>query len=60
MLKAWFRDEAGQAMSEYGLLIAILVVGVVLVAGALRNQIGAVFKKATSDLNAQVNAPVQP
>jgi pilus assembly protein Flp/PilA len=46
LFKKWFNDESGQAMSEYGLLIAII--GVFLV-GALitfRGKLSDAFEKA--------------
>ena len=51
MLSKWFYDESGQALSEYGLLIA--VVGVVI-AGALvifRGKIADAFKSAGDSLS---------
>lgn len=50
MLKQWFKDESGQALSEYGLLIAIIVVGLIVIVGLFRNKLIDVFSNATTEL----------
>ena len=51
LAKKWFNDESGQAMSEYGLLIAIIAVALVTVLVAFRNKLIATFQKAADALN---------
>ncbi len=50
MLKQWFQDESGQAMAEYGLLIALVVAGLVVVVIAFRDKLSVAFTNATNAL----------
>ena len=50
LAKKWFNDESGQAMSEYGLLIAIIAVALVGTLIIFREKLIKVFQKASEDL----------
>ncbi len=50
---AFFKDEDGLAVTEYGLLLALVAVAVVTVVKAFGTQIGAVFSNATKNLGGQ-------
>jgi pilus assembly protein Flp/PilA len=42
-LKAWWRSEEGQGMVEYGLIIALVAIALIVTIGLLRGQIAALF-----------------
>ena len=44
-LKTLVRDEEGQGMVEYGLIIALVAVGLIVALTAMKDQIAAVFTK---------------
>ncbi len=50
LAKKWFNDESGQAMTEYGLLIAIIAVAVVGALILLKDKLIGVFTKAANEL----------
>ncbi len=50
MLKNFFNDENGQGMVEYGLIIALVAVAVIVAITALGGGIKNIFNKATSGL----------
>ncbi|MSU74892.1 MAG: Flp family type IVb pilin [Candidatus Magasanikbacteria bacterium] len=50
VVKKWFSDESGQAMAEYGLLIALVIAGLVILVVAFRDKLGDAFKAATAAL----------
>ncbi|NLX78286.1 MAG: Flp family type IVb pilin [Clostridiales bacterium] len=52
MLMNWLRDEEGQAMVEYGLIIALIAIAVIIALVALGGKIGDLFDKAGSGLEA--------
>jgi Flp pilus assembly pilin Flp len=49
--KRFIRDESGQDMAEYGLLLALIGVGLVATIGVLRGSIKGAFDKADAALN---------
>ncbi len=51
MLKQWFNDEEGQALSEYGLLIAVIAIAIIVAVVAFRKQLVKVFDDATNQLD---------
>ncbi|MBI2444234.1 MAG: hypothetical protein HYV42_03270 [Candidatus Magasanikbacteria bacterium] len=57
--KSLWRDVSGQALSEYGLLIAVLVVGVFALAMLFRDKLGAAFRAAASDIDTAVQTPLR-
>ena len=54
LLRGLWRDEAGQGMTEYALIIALVAVAIVAVVVLFREQIKNVFTRATTELQ---NAP---
>jgi len=50
MLKKFFSDENGQGMVEYGLIIALVAVAVIVAITALGDNINGIFNKAGSEL----------
>jgi len=51
MLKEFYSDETGQGMVEYGLIIALVSVAVIVAVTALGDSIKGVFNKAASELS---------
>lgn len=51
MLKKFFNDENGQGMVEYGLIIALVAVAVIIAITALGGSIGNIFNKTASKIN---------
>ena len=47
---SWLKDESGQALSEYGLLIALIAVVAVAAIAAFGGKIKAVFENLTKAL----------
>jgi len=45
LLNKLLRDESGQGMVEYGLILALIAVGLVLGLTTLREQIDAIFNR---------------
>jgi pilus assembly protein Flp/PilA len=56
-LQAFWREETGQGLVEYALIIALVAVGLIAILLVLRNSIGNVFNNAATQLN---NAPTNP
>lgn len=51
MLKTWLKDESGQALSEYGLLVAVIAVAIVGSVVIFRDKIKDVFTTAGDALS---------
>lgn len=49
-VKAWEAEE-GQTFAEYGLILAIVAVGLIAATVALRNRIGQVFSSIVSGMS---------
>ncbi|OCA84311.1 pilin [Bacillus sp. FJAT-27225] len=49
-MKALLKEEQGQGMTEYGLVLGVIALGVVVVLGTFKDQIIAVFNKAVTEL----------
>ena len=57
MLAFWnefMKDESGQGLVEYALIIALVAIGLIVILTLLRNAIGNVFNTSRNELN---NAP---
>lgn len=52
MLRNWFRDEEGQGMVEYGLIIGLIAVVVIVALAAL----GPKIKEKFEEINAAIDA----
>ena len=52
MLRKWFKDEEGQGMVEYGLIIGLIAVVVIVALVALGPKIRDMF----NDVNEQIDA----
>lgn len=50
MLRGLWRDESGQGMAEYGLILALIAVVVMVAAFALGGSIKAKFNEVTEEL----------
>jgi Flp pilus assembly pilin Flp len=56
LFKSLWRDESGQGLTEYAVIIALVAVGLLLVLVAFREAIAQVFRDTTAELgNATVN-----
>ena len=51
MLRKWFADEEGQGMVEYGLIIALIAVIVIVALVALGPKIRDIFNKTNEELD---------
>lgn len=51
MLMNWLRDEEGQAMVEYGLIIALIAIVVIAALLILGPRIANLFNEAATELN---------
>jgi len=49
-IKSFFKDESGQAMTEYGLIIALVAIAVIAALTLMSGKIGAIFGGITSEL----------
>ncbi|HEY8394791.1 MAG TPA: Flp family type IVb pilin [Thermaerobacter sp.] len=49
-LKHRLRDERGQGMVEYGLIIALVALGVIVALGLIGDELANIFDKIGSDL----------
>jgi Flp pilus assembly pilin Flp len=57
------KDESGQGLVEYALIIALVAIGLIAILVVFRNEIGKVFQKSANELhNAPANsfAPTTP
>ncbi|ART78570.1 Flp family type IVb pilin [Sutcliffiella horikoshii] len=45
-----FKEEEGQGLTEYGLLVGLIALGVVAAVGLLGDKIGEVFTNITKEL----------
>lgn len=52
MFRTWLRDESGQALSEYGLIIALIAVVAIAIVATFGKQIKEAFTSASNQLPA--------
>lgn len=50
MLRSLWKDDSGQGLTEYALLIALVSLGLITLLGLYRNAIANVFRNATTVL----------
>ena len=50
MLKRFFKDESGQGMVEYALIIALIAIVVIVALSALSGKIKGVFENSSKEL----------
>ncbi len=60
MLKKFLKDESGQGMVEYGLIIALVAVAVIVAIKLLAPAISTLFTKASTELTNAASASVAP
>jgi Flp pilus assembly pilin Flp len=58
--RRFLREEDGAAIAEYGLLLAIVAVGLIAVLTAFRDEIGEWWGRLTTKLSTQPIDPVPP
>ncbi len=51
MLRKWFKDEEGQGMVEYGLIIGLIAVVVIVALVALGPKIRDMFQKVNDEID---------
>jgi len=51
MLRKWFKDEEGQGMVEYGLIIGLIAVVVIVALVALGPKVRTMFEKVNTELD---------
>ena len=51
MLRKWFKDEEGQGMVEYGLIIGLVAIAVIIALTALGPKISEMFNKVGAELD---------
>lgn len=51
-LQMWMRSEEGQALSEYGMVLALVLLGVIGAIGLFKDELVAVFNKITAAIKA--------
>lgn len=50
-IRSFFRDESGQAMTEYGLILALVAIAVVVALGYIGTTLSAKFTSINSTLS---------
>jgi pilus assembly protein Flp/PilA len=50
MIKKLWKEESGQGMTEYGLIIALVAIAVIVAITAMGGKLSAVFDQITSKL----------
>ena len=57
MLRKWFKDEEGQGMVEYGLIIGLIAVVVIVALVALGPKIRDMFDQVNDELDKAASTP---
>lgn len=50
MFKTWLKEEDGQALTEYGLILGLLVIVVIGILIAIKGNVLEIFKKANTEI----------
>lgn len=50
-LTRWRRDERGQALTEYGLILALVAIAVIVILGTLGGKLQALFQRISDSIN---------
>lgn len=56
-VKKFFREESGQGMAEYGLILALVAVVVIAALTTLSGGISGIFTEVGNVLNGQITVP---
>lgn len=51
LLGRFMKDESGQGMVEYALIVALVAIGLIAILTIFRNEIGALFNTSRNRLN---------
>ena len=57
MLRKWFKDEEGQGMVEYGLIIGLIAVVVIVALVALGPKVRDMFDQVNEELDKAASTP---
>ncbi len=57
LARAFVKEEDGAAIAEYGLLLAIVAIGVITILVAFRDQLNRIWTEINADLQALPDAP---
>ena len=60
LIKNFWRDESGQGLTEYAVIVALVAVGLILVLVAFREAIAQVFRDTTTQLGTATVNQAQP
>jgi pilus assembly protein Flp/PilA len=60
LMRRFARDESGQGLVEYVLIIALVAVGLIIALTVFRNQIGQTFDNVNTQLNNAPSTPYSP
>ena len=52
LIKRFRRDESGATAIEYGLIAALIAVGIIVAAGGVGDALNTTFERVSTDLNA--------
>jgi pilus assembly protein Flp/PilA len=55
LLNTFWKDESGQGLSEYALLLGLIVIGVVAFISAMGDNIETIFSEANTDMSTAAN-----
>ena len=60
LIRNFWRDESGQGLTEYAVIVALVAVGLILVLVSFREAIAQVFRDTTTQLGASTVNQAQP
>ena len=58
LLSTFWKDESGQGLSEYALLLGLIVIGVVAFISAMGDSIETIFSEANTDMSAAASKAI--